>query len=235
MQVTDEYLNRYSHIANEKRRVYAAMVSAMDDGVGALLDQLETSGQLVNTIIFFLSDNGGVEQLGANNGILNKGKGSLYEGGIRVPFAMRWGSKIPAGQVFDSPIISLDIFGTIAAVTAVETKNPLDGKNLMPFITGDSKSDPHPQLFWRKYDHNSFAIRNLNDKLLQENQDQLYFNLSNDIGEENPMDSLSKINQLQMWYDEWNAQNRPPAFLGLLEDKEYSAEHPDRYVDVEKY
>src|SRR5690606_86264 len=114
MQATEKYLSRFHHIADKKRRTYAAMVSAVDDGVGLLLQQLEKSGISDNTIVFFLSDNGGPEQDNASdNGVLRAGKSSFYEGGIHVPFAMRWPDKIKAGQVCETPVISLDIAATI--------------------------------------------------------------------------------------------------------------------------
>src|SRR5690606_18967605 len=135
LQATDAYLDRFKHIADEKRRTYAAMVSAMDDGVGRVLDQLEASGVTENTMVFFLSDNGGPQPVnGSDNGILKGGKSSWYEGGIRVPFALRWPQKIKPGQVCNVPVISLDIFSTIVANlgTPARVKNKLDGIDLIP-------------------------------------------------------------------------------------------------------
>jgi len=86
LQVTDKYLNRFKNIENTKRRKYAAMVSSIDDGVGRILNKLEELKIIDNTIIFYLSDNGGPEKHnGSDNGPLREGKGSLYEGGIHVP------------------------------------------------------------------------------------------------------------------------------------------------------
>src|SRR5690606_30701206 len=124
---------------DEKRRTYAAMVSAVDDGVGLLLEQLDKSGISENTIVFFLSDNGGPEWDNASdNGTLRAGKSSFYEGGIRVPFAMRWPAKIKGGQVCETPIISLDIAATVVANVGkpITVKNELHGLDLMPIVTG---------------------------------------------------------------------------------------------------
>ena len=124
------------------------MVSSVDDGVGAILDQLEESGISNNTMVFFLSDNGGPYKKNAsNNSPLREGKGSLYEGGIRVPFAMQWPSKIKGGQVYDNPVISLDIFATAAAYAKATPKNELDGVNIVPFLTKKQKGAPHEFCF----------------------------------------------------------------------------------------
>lgn len=143
LQATEKYLNRFEHIQNKKRRTYAAMVSAVDDGVGEILKKLETLNIQKNTIIFFLSDNGGPEQNnGSNNGPLREGKSSIYEGGNRVPFAMQWPDEINP-MVYDYPISSMDILPTIAALTnaPVGVDLPLDGVNILPYLKGEKKED----------------------------------------------------------------------------------------------
>src|SRR5690554_310303 len=109
LQATDKYLSRFSHITDKKRRTYAAMVSAVDDGVARILSVLEEGGIQNNTIVVFLSDNGGAANNGSDNGPLRGHKSHLFEGGIRVPFAMKWESVIPAGETYENPVISLDI------------------------------------------------------------------------------------------------------------------------------
>lgn len=104
LQATEQYLSRFEHIKDKKRKTYAAMVSAVDDGVGAVLNKLEELQIADNTMIFFLSDNGGPYKTnGSINDPLREGKGSLYEGGIRVPFAMQWPARLKGGQVYESP------------------------------------------------------------------------------------------------------------------------------------
>ena len=91
LQATEKYLSRFDHIKDPKRKIYAAMVSAVDDGVGMLLDKLDELKLSDNTIVFFLSDNGGPENKNASdNGTLRGGKGDAWEGGFRVPFAVQW-------------------------------------------------------------------------------------------------------------------------------------------------
>ena len=116
LQATKKDLERNMHIEVEKRRTYAAMVSSMDDGIGLILDKLEEKKISDNTIVIFFSDNGGVESYNfSDNGVLRGIKGDFYEGGIRVPFAMQWPKKIKPGITYDNPIISLDVFATVAS------------------------------------------------------------------------------------------------------------------------
>ena len=106
LQATQKYLDRFSHIEKWGRRNYAAMVSAVDDGVGKILKSLSDSKIDEETLIFFLSDNGGASNNSSNNGILREHKDTLFEGGLRVPFALRWAGKIEPGMVYKHPIMS---------------------------------------------------------------------------------------------------------------------------------
>src|SRR5690606_14222507 len=113
-EASPESLQKFSHIKNQNKRRFAAVLSELDEAVGIVLRSLKDSGKEDNTLIFFLSDNGGAKGPGIeNNGELRSGKGTLYEGGIRVPFFAKWKGKIPQGSRIDNPIISLDIFPTV--------------------------------------------------------------------------------------------------------------------------
>jgi len=230
LQATDAYLDRFKHIADEKRRTYAAMVSAMDDGVGRVLDQLESSGIAENTMVFFLSDNGGPQPVnGSDNGILKGGKSSWYEGGIRVPFALRWPQKIKPGQVCHVPVISLDIFSTIVANlgTPAKVKNKLDGIDLIPVITQPEKPAPERTLFWKMHDRDLYVARNGNGAfkiMTKPNGNELY-NLDEDMSEKR---NLLKSNTNRETYEAllqeleaWKKEMKDPAFLGLGQVKEY--------------
>ncbi|MFK7849477.1 MAG: sulfatase-like hydrolase/transferase [Akkermansiaceae bacterium] len=223
LQATEKYLSRFSHIKNKKRRIYAAMVSAMDDGVGEVLEELRETGVEENTLIFFLSDNGGPQSKnGSNNAPLRGNKSDVWEGGYRVPFALQWSAKIKAGTVYDKPIISLDIFGTIAALSSapIAKERPLDGVNLIPFLTGQKQGDPHEALFIRKFDQGRFAVRHGDSKLVIDKADgsPLLFDLSKDISEKNNTakghpERVAELNRLR---ENWNKELIEPTFEGLI-------------------
>ncbi len=237
LQATDKYLNRFSHIENEKRKIYAAMVSAVDDGVGALLDKLEELDISNNTMVFFLSDNGGPENKnGSINDPLREGKGSLYEGGIRVPFAMQWPDEIAPGQVYDHPVISLDIFATAAEYAGAVPGNPLDGVNLVPYISGDKEGFPHEHLVWRKFDNDSYAVRSGAMKFVNMNGtlDELY-DMTVDIGEKQDLGSGEELQGLINMKNQWESLMIDPIFLGLSQNDLYNELHPDRFKNVEPY
>ena len=236
LQATEKYLERFTHIDNKKRKTYAAMVSSVDDGVGNLLDKLAELDIHENTIVFFLSDNGGPYKTnGSNNNPLREGKGSLYEGGVHVPFAVQWPKNIPQGKRYNQPVISLDIFATAAAYAGANPTNDLDGVNLVPFLTGEEKGIPHEQLFWRKYDAKEYATRKGDMKLLslKDEQEELY-NLDKDISEKNPLESKEDVQKLNDLYKDWLNQMKNPIFLGLMQNEEYNAAHPTRFT-IEKY
>lgn len=233
MQATEKYLKRFKHIKDEKRRTYAAMVSAVDDGVGQLLDKLEELKIDDNTIVFFLSDNGGPEDHNASdNGPLREGKSSLYEGGIHVPFAMQWPGHVPAGMVYNNPVISLDIMATAVALANAETKNPLDGVNLIPYLKGEKQGVPHKELFWRKYDQDWHAVRSGDYKMLRKGEsDTEWYNLSEDISEKNELSKaeVKAPEEMLMAHDNWLSEMKDPVFWGLMQGDEYNKKHPSRF------
>jgi arylsulfatase A-like enzyme len=158
MHATEKYLARFAHIAGEQRRTYAAMLAAMDDGIGRVLTALRERKLEEDTIVFFFSDNGGPTMPGttingASNAPLRGSKRQTYEGGIRVPFIIRWKGRLPEGRVDRRPIVQLDVFPTAlaAAGVAVDPAWKLDGVNLLPYLAadGDASRPPHDALYWR--------------------------------------------------------------------------------------
>jgi arylsulfatase A-like enzyme len=234
MEATEKYLSRFEHIKDEKRRVYAAMVSAMDDGVGKVLDQLKQSKIEENTIVIFLSDNGGpLQDNGSSNAPLRGKKGNFFEGGIRVPFAMQWKGKIPENTVYTKPVISLDIFSTVASLVKNKPKNELDGVDLMPFITNGNPGYPHDYLFWRNFDREMFAVVGRQFKSIKQKDGQdMIFDLTKDISEkDNLVNQQPNVMQsLQKQLESWKKLLKSPVFLGLGDDKQYSEKYPNRYV-----
>ncbi|MEM7813194.1 MAG: sulfatase-like hydrolase/transferase [Planctomycetota bacterium] len=162
MQATPKYLARFDHIEDRRRRTYAAMVSAMDDGVGEVLDSLDEAGRAENTLVVFLSDNGGAESNASSNSPLRAHKGTYFEGGIRVPFAVRWPARIAAGSVSRTPVSSLDLYATLVDVNdiAVPSDKPLDGRSLVSIFDDPTAEQPARDLFWRlAYRDPSYTIR----------------------------------------------------------------------------
>jgi len=239
LQATEKYLKRFLHIKNKKRRIYAAMVSAVDDGVGKVLNKLEELGISNNTLIFFLSDNGGPERKnGSDNGVLRDGKGSLYEGGIHVPFAVQWPGHIPAGQVYQKSVSSLDIVATAAAYAKATPKNKLDGVNLIPFVNGENKGEPHKALFWRKYDQKAYATRSGDRKLVKyKSETEEIYNLQEDLSESKSLDLTEEnhYSELKSGYQSWEDEMKDPVFLGLMQNKKYNKLHPNRFNMVSPF
>ncbi|MGB8166974.1 MAG: sulfatase-like hydrolase/transferase, partial [Chthoniobacteraceae bacterium] len=144
MQGADDHVKKFTHIEDIQRRIFAAMLAHLDDSVGKVLAQLRTSGVEENTLLVFLSDNGGpTKELTSTNAPLRGGKGELWEGGIRVPFIVSWKDHIPAGRVIDAPVASMD--ATVAALelgAAGSGDVKLDGVSFMPLLTGKTTEMP---------------------------------------------------------------------------------------------
>ena len=224
LQATEQYLSRFAHIKDKKRRTYAAMVSAVDDGVGRLLNALEASALTENTIVIFLSDNGGATNNASGNLPLRGNKGTMWEGGVRVPFAMQWKGRIPAGEDYHHPVISLDILPTIAALAGVpdNPEKPWDGVDLIPYLTGKKKGAPHDTLLWRAFHNGDYIIRTGDLKLVRESKAQeepMLFDLSRDISESNDLgvEFNKQRKTMQTTWDKWETDLKPLAFPTLAD------------------
>ncbi|MFM8469061.1 MAG: sulfatase-like hydrolase/transferase [Limisphaerales bacterium] len=133
-QAPPRYLDRFRHIEDIHRRLFAAMVSAMDDAVGAVLAKLRAENLEEQTLIVFLSDNGGpTAELTSGNAPFSGGKGSFLEGGLRVPFLVQWKGQLPAGKTFPHPITALDLAPTFLAAAAAR-QNPVGRDSVEPHI-----------------------------------------------------------------------------------------------------
>ena len=220
MQGADAYMSRFAHIEDIQRRIFAAMLSHMDDSVGEILTALREHQLADNTLVIFISDNGGpTRELTSSNAPLKGEKGSLYEGGIRVPFLMSYPGRIPSAMVYDQPVISLDIFPTACAAVGIQLplNRSLDGVNLLPFLNGADSDLPHNNLFWREGGNS--ALRFGDWKIVRidrRNADaawQLY-DLAADPQESTNL-AGGHASQLQQLLFEWqrlNGQMVPPLF-----------------------
>ena len=145
-QAPQNYIDMYKHITNKRRRIYAAMVTCMDDAIGRIVRALQERGLQHNTLIIFCSDNGGVNRAGSN-GPLRGQKGQLYEGGVRVPAVALWPGVVKAGAVVKEPLHIVDMYPTLIKLAGarLEQSLPIDGKDAWPTIT-DGKTSPHEEI-----------------------------------------------------------------------------------------
>ena len=223
LEATGKYLQRFPEITDPRRRTYAAMLSAMDDAVGRVLAQLEQTGKLTNTLVFFTNDNGGPTTRNAVNGSRNTplrgSKCETFEGGIRVPLFLQWPGVLAAGAVFRQPVISFDLSATIAAAAGADADG-FEGVDLVPFVTGNKSGAPHDVLFWRNRTRsNNYAARAGDWKFVHstEGSEQpgpqqkpgrdLLFNLATDLGEQTDLAAQQpeKLAALKKLYETWSA------------------------------
>jgi arylsulfatase A-like enzyme len=211
-------LEKFSNIQNPQRRKYLAQLSLMDDAIGTVTAALAETGQSGRTLIFFFSDNGGPSG-GPDNTPLRGTKGTLFEGGVRVPFLVSWPDKLPAGTVYGQPVSSLDVFATAlaAAGLAMPPDKKYDGVNLVPHLAEAVKTPPHERLFWRMPGKQSFAVREGCWKLLRtgETPPELY-DLASDPGEQNNLAAAHNeiTARLTAALDEWRKELVDPVFPG---------------------
>lgn len=212
MEATEPYLARFPNLTGT-RRIHAGMVAAMDDAVGRVLAKVRALGQEENTLIFFYSDNGGpTPQTTASNEPLRGYKGQLYEGGIRVPFLAQWKGHLPAGMVYREMVMGFDCHATALAAAGVPfpTDKPLDGIDLLPFLTGRQTGRPHERLFWRAGENRAARVGEW--KLVQGRGGETgLFNLKVDIGETTNLAARepARLKELQAAYEAWEKQMMP--------------------------
>jgi arylsulfatase B len=217
LQTTQKYYDGFSHIEDDRLRVYAAMVSALDDGIGAILDAVKGNGLEEDTLVFCISDNGGGVAEYCSNGPLRLGKGTLFEGGIRVPFCMKWAGHIPRGQTYDFPVSALDVFSTATSATGgkLPAVSPRDGVDLIPYLNGSVSHRPHDRLFWRSGPN--WAVRDGDWKLLCTEDHYWLYDLAGDIGEERNVAEKHPeiVKGSKAAYEEWRLQMIDPAWPPL--------------------
>lgn len=228
LEAPAEEIAKFAHIENEKRRIYAAMISVMDRGIGQILDLLEEQKLAENTLVVFLSDNGGAAHThGSHNTPLRGAKSEPWEGGWRVPMVARWPAVFPAGVKYSQPVSSMDIFATIVAANKLQPdpERPLDGVNLAPYVRGETSGVPHERIYLRMFDHGAYAMREGNYKIVKPKRPKKaneearvqIFHLGKDISEKNNLAGTEqeRVKSLQAGYEKWSAQLMEPSFPGL--------------------
>ncbi len=227
-ELVQHYQDKLSAARHHKNAKYAAMVHSLDESVGRVMSHVEAKGLANRTVVIFLSDNGGYknefdDQLVTDNTPLRSGKGSLYEGGVRVPLIVRWPGVTTAGTVCDEPVCVMDLHPTIAEAAGIELAGPeaaaLDGESLVPLL-----KDPHARLareaLYFHYPHYytnttpAGAVRMRDWKLVEyfeDNRAELY-NLQDDLGEtanlanEQPQRAAELRDKLHQWRKDVGAQ-----------------------------
>ena len=234
LQAPQEVIDQFSSIQDPRRRTYAAMVSVMDQQIGRLLKTVDDLGDRNNTLIVFLSDNGGPENANASdNGPLRGQKGDVYEGGIHVPFVMRMPGTLPGGTVYKHPVISIDASQTALELAGADVDASPDGVNLIPFLLDQGDSPPHEAIFWRTGKDQKMAVRRGNDKLVVLKGEHSLFDLASDLEESRDMAATkpTMVDEINQLWTRWNEGNQPAIFPGYRDYHESLIEFHQRVRD----
>jgi arylsulfatase A-like enzyme len=214
-------------VQDPARRGYLALLIGLDDAIGRLLAHLHESGADEDTLIFFISDNGGsglapfLAYNAGNNRPLRGYKGQTLEGGIRVPFFVAWPGKLPAGKTYDFPVISLDILPTACAAAGVKAPTGIDGVNLLPYLRDEKHAAPHEALYWRfgpqkAIRKESWSLVDWRDFQKQTSSGWQLFDLSKDIGQLHDVAAQHPhlVAEMSAAWRRWDAGNIAPRWHG---------------------
>lgn len=227
-QATQPYINEYKHIEQKRKRIYAAMITSMDNAVGRIVSALNKRGIRQNTLIVFCSDNGGVAGV-SDNGPLRGHKALLYEGGVRVPAIAVWPGVLKAGAIVNEPLHIVDMYPTLLGLAGarIDQALPLDGKDAWPTIAM-GKPSPHDEILlnvtpangaircgdWKLVHNGGIGANNAGEKA-EQNVFEL-FNLAedpyekNDLSEKNPQKFRELKTRLEFYAGRAAAPNVPP-------------------------
>jgi arylsulfatase A-like enzyme len=225
LEASEKYLSRFPGEMPERRRTGLAMMNAVDEGVGRIMQRLREKGIADNTLVIFTSDNGAPLKIhkrdtpgggpgwdGSLNDPLTGEKGMVAEGGIRVPMIWSWPKQLPAGVTIHQPVISLDMTASAIAAAGVEidSESNLDGVNLIPWLSGKQAEAPQRSLFWRFWSQS--AIRNGDWKFIVTGDGrEMLFNVRDDKEEQHNLHlkHADRVARLKSELREWTAQLRP--------------------------
>ena len=227
MEATKEDLKVFENITDSKRRTYAAMVYSVDRGVGKIVQALKDNGQLENTLIVFMSDNGAEPNHGGLNAPLKGVKGDTWEGGFRVPMLMHWPAKIPAGKHYDHPVTALDLYPTFADMAnAPLTKGKkLDGKNILKDVIAGSDVRKNEMIYTVRYRGGYCDIGGrLGDWKVTRmgNKSWQLFNIKEDIGETKDLTKQfpERLKSMVADIENWSRSHVTPLWFYTEKDKE---------------
>jgi arylsulfatase A-like enzyme len=231
MEATPEDLAKFPQLKGKRKEV-AAMTLALDRASGAVLNKLKKLGLEDDTLVVFSNDNGGpTDKNASSNYPLAGSKSNFLEGGIRVPFLIKWPAKLDAGKVYNKPVSTLDLLPTFfKAGGGKEAMSDLDGVDLMPYISGQNNAAPHASMYWKK--ETRAAIRQGDWKLLRfpDRPAELY-NLASDIGEQHNLAAQEPERVKQMFKDffSWEMTLERPLWLLKRQFEEYDLNRMDKY------
>jgi arylsulfatase A-like enzyme len=223
LQATKADYDALPEIQNHTLRVYAAMIRALDRGVGKVLDALRAQGLEENTLVIFTSDNGGANYIGLPE--INKSyrgwKMTFFEGGLRAPFLVRWPAKLPKGARVAAPVAHIDVFATAVAAAGapLPADRVIDGVNLIPYARGEAQGAPHDALYWRSGHYRSLRAGDWKLQVSERPQRSWLFDLAvdpteqRDLSAENP----AKLRELRAALDARDAEMVAPAWPALIE------------------
>ena len=241
-----KYLDRFPGEMPQRRRQALAMLSAVDDGVGRIVEALRKYNLEKNTLIWVIGDNGAPLKIhkldapgggpgwdGSLNTPMNGEKGMLTEGGIRVPFVVNWKGTIPGGQVYSEPVISLDVAATAQALAGLPDDPRLDGVNLIPFLTREKSGAPHDALYWRWLGQS--AIRKGKWKYLRSDRREYLFDMETDAEEKNDLLATHPeiATGLKAELTGWAGELSPPGIWALKSEgmSRNAAKYFDWYIE----
>jgi arylsulfatase A-like enzyme len=220
-------------INNHTERVYGAMISSLDRGIGRVMAALKTEGIDDNTLVIFSSDNGGADYVGLPhlNAPYRGWKMTFFEGGTHVPFFMRWPDRIEAGSEYQRPVSHIDIFSTAAAAAsvAVPVDREIDGVDLLPYVNGEISDEPHKALFWRTGNYRTVRSGDWKLQLSDPDATPFLYNLAVDPTEQRNLAASEpeQLNRLKLLIEagmgEWAVPMRGPLIKGPL--------YPDKHLN----
>lgn len=222
LQASRDDFDALEHIEDRTLRVYAAMIRALDRGVGRVLDALAEHGLADNTLLIFTSDNGGAGYLGLPN--INQPyrgwKLTLFEGGVHVPFLAQWPKRIAPGTRFAHPVSHMDIFATatMAAGGEIPADRTIDGVDLIPFLSGERNGPPHEILFWRQGHHQVVLHRGLKLIVSEFEHKRWLFDLNEDPTEQRNLAPTQpeQVAMLERLLAEHNAKQAEPLWPSVI-------------------
>ena len=224
LQAKQQDLQKFAHIANKRRRTMCAMQHCLDENVGQLIAHLRKKQMLDDTLIVFLSDNGGIVKNDTQsiNAPLRGQKSTFYEGGFRVPVIVSWPNGLPSGKTYERPVMSLDLMPTFLAAAGKPFRAPkgkkakiYDGVDLLPFLRGERRdATPHERMYWR-ITHRGAAYRNGDWKIVRlGHRPTQLFHIADDISEQrdlagrHPERLAAMLLELAAWEEQLRATPR---------------------------